>query len=57
VGVLIVWRGVLMRSAEDSREEMFEELVKLHRRELTRFAVRQLGEPRAWPRMSSRRRS
>jgi RNA polymerase sigma factor (sigma-70 family) len=27
-----------------SREDMFEELVKLHRRELTRFAVRQLGE-------------
>jgi RNA polymerase sigma-70 factor (ECF subfamily) len=25
-------------------EDMFEELVKLHRRELTRFAVRQLGE-------------
>jgi RNA polymerase sigma-70 factor, ECF subfamily len=33
-----------MRSAEGPREEMFEELVKLHRRELTRFAVRQLGE-------------
>src|ERR1700685_1441631 len=26
------------------REELFEDLVKLHRRELTRFAVRQLGE-------------
>ncbi|HEY7891373.1 MAG TPA: RNA polymerase sigma factor [Solirubrobacteraceae bacterium] len=33
-----------MRSAEDPWEEMFEELVKLHRRELTLFAVRQLGE-------------
>jgi RNA polymerase sigma-70 factor, ECF subfamily len=32
-----------MRSAEDSRDEIFEELVKLHRSELTRFAVRRLG--------------
>jgi len=33
-----------MRSAEDSRGEMFEALVNLHRRELIRFAARQLGE-------------
>src|ERR1700691_4173774 len=31
-------------SGRGSREDMFEELVRLHRRELTRFAVRQLGE-------------
>jgi RNA polymerase sigma factor (sigma-70 family) len=31
-------------SGRGPREEMFEELVKRHRRELTRFAVRQLGE-------------
>jgi len=44
MGVLIVLEGSLMRSAEDEREKMFEDLVKLHRRELTRFAERQLGE-------------
>ncbi len=31
-------------SGQGPQEEMFEELVKLHRRELTRYAVRQLGE-------------
>jgi RNA polymerase sigma-70 factor, ECF subfamily len=31
-------------SGRGPREDMFEELVRRHRRELTRFAVRQLGE-------------
>jgi RNA polymerase sigma factor (sigma-70 family) len=31
-------------SGQGPREDMFEQLVKLHRRELTRYAVRQLGE-------------
>jgi RNA polymerase sigma-70 factor, ECF subfamily len=34
----------LTSSRQEPREDRFEELVKRHRRELTRYAVRQLGE-------------
>ena len=36
--------GPQASSARGPRDELFEELVRLHRRELTRYATRQLGE-------------